>query len=563
MIVNLEFDAQALAAPQSFRNGMQAAANILDADFSNAITVNITVGYGEYLGGALPNQNTSEGNVDYNGVNGADFSGTYQTIRTLMLNSATSADDATAYANDLPNVTDLQGHAVNSWHVSSALVKAWGLLAPNNPLLDGAVGMGTNFTGNVLLGGALHELTHAMGRIAGENLDMFRFNENMSGNRVYGGAVPAPAGAYFSIDGGATKLADFGINSDPGDFLNTGIQGPDPFNETIGGSSMTAADLTLMDVLGFTRSAASFQGPNGVPNPDFNGDHKADLLWQNDDGEVWQSLMSGSQVIASNDLGNGGNPAWHVVATGDFTGSGKSGLLWQNDDGHVWETQLNGNQIVNSLDLGNAGNPAWHVVTAADMNGDGKSDIIWQNDDGHVWESQMNGGSVINSLDLGNAGETAWHVVATGDFNGDGKGDLLWQNDDGHVWITELNGGNGIVNSIDMGNAGNPAWHVVTTGDFNGDGKSDILWQNDDGHVWITELNGGSTVNSIDMGNAGNPAWHVVRAGDFNGDGHSDILWQNDDGQVWQTLLVANQVIGSNDLGNAGDPSWHILPAHS
>ena len=64
------------------------------------------------------------------------------------------------------------------------------------------------------------------------------------------------------------------------------------------------------------------------------------------------------------DMGNAGNPAWHVVRTGDFNGDGHSDLLWQNDDGQVWETQLVGNQVVNSLDLGNAGNPAWHVVPA-------------------------------------------------------------------------------------------------------------------------------------------------------------------------------------------------------
>jgi serralysin len=81
----------------------------------------------------------------------------------------------------------------------------------------------------VLFAGALHELTHGMGRIAGDTIDLYRFNEDKSGNRVYGGAIPATP-AYFSIDGGTTDLADFGINSDPGDFLNGGVQGTDPFN---------------------------------------------------------------------------------------------------------------------------------------------------------------------------------------------------------------------------------------------------------------------------------------------------------------------------------------------
>jgi serralysin len=61
--------------------------------------------------------------------------------------------------------------------------------------------------------------------------------------------------AYFSVDGGNTKLADFGQDSDPGDFLNTGVQGPnDPFNEYYTGStlqSLTAVDKQLLDALGF------------------------------------------------------------------------------------------------------------------------------------------------------------------------------------------------------------------------------------------------------------------------------------------------------------------------
>ncbi|MFI4994910.1 MAG: NF038122 family metalloprotease, partial [Hyphomicrobiales bacterium] len=286
MIINLEYDNNALLAPQSFRDGMQAAANAIDAAFVDNITINIAVGYGEFLGGLLDpnnpnNQNLSVGNIDYQGslnstVNdGTGFNESYSTLRALLASHATSADDNTAVAN-LPNTATLQGQGV--FTIGSAQAKALGLLAGNNGALDGAVGMGTAFTGDVLFNGALHELTHAMGRIAGDSLDLFRFNEDGSGNHVFGFGIPATP-AYFSIDGGATKLADFGINSDPGDFLNTGIQGPDPFNETIGGASMTAADLTLMDVMGFTRSAASFQGPNGAPNPDFNTDHKADLLW--------------------------------------------------------------------------------------------------------------------------------------------------------------------------------------------------------------------------------------------------------------------------------------------
>src|SRR5205085_5522331 len=111
---------------------------------------------------------------------------------------------------------------------------------------------------NLLVGVALHELTHAMGRVPygapygsqPDILDLFRFTS--AGTRLINGASTAPA-AYFSADGGNTKLADYGQNSDPSDFLNSGVQrSTDPFNEYYGGGTiqgLTAADKAQLDAL--------------------------------------------------------------------------------------------------------------------------------------------------------------------------------------------------------------------------------------------------------------------------------------------------------------------------
>ena len=50
LTINLIYDADALAAPQSFRDGMQAAADMLESAFDDKITINIAVGYGEFGG---------------------------------------------------------------------------------------------------------------------------------------------------------------------------------------------------------------------------------------------------------------------------------------------------------------------------------------------------------------------------------------------------------------------------------------------------------------------------------------------------------------------------------
>jgi hypothetical protein len=177
-------------------------------------------------------------------------------------------DDNTSVAS-LPNTSSLEGHS--SFFVANAQLNAFG--TTTSGAADGGVGMGTNFTGNVLISGALHEITHAMGRIAGSSLDVFRFNEDHSGNHVFGGAIPATP-AYFSINGGGTNLADFGISSDPGDFLNppnSNRTPNDPFNESVDNlASLTAVDITIMDILGFHQSIDSgFASGSGFASPTF------------------------------------------------------------------------------------------------------------------------------------------------------------------------------------------------------------------------------------------------------------------------------------------------------
>ena len=44
----LDYESSALAAPQSFRDAMQSAANILDSAVTDNITVTILVGYGDW-----------------------------------------------------------------------------------------------------------------------------------------------------------------------------------------------------------------------------------------------------------------------------------------------------------------------------------------------------------------------------------------------------------------------------------------------------------------------------------------------------------------------------------
>ena len=151
--------------------------------------------------------------------------------------------------------------------VWNAQLKVFGLLPANSTTTDdGSATFATDIDPNLLVGVALHELTHAMGRVPyGPEPDIFDFYRFTSpGTRLFSGSIPAPA-AYFSVDGGVTKLADYGQNSDPSDFLNSGVQGAnDPFNEYYSYNTLqqlTAVDLKELDALGFDTT------PPGTPTP--------------------------------------------------------------------------------------------------------------------------------------------------------------------------------------------------------------------------------------------------------------------------------------------------------
>ncbi|WP_316228864.1 NF038122 family metalloprotease [Bradyrhizobium sp. SZCCHNR1070] len=246
LTINLLFDAAAMAAPAAFRAGIQQAAAILSSAISDHITINLKIDYSGTGGGAAAGPDNGQWE-------------SYSWVKSNLVNGATPGDPT---FNALPSGSTIQGQS--SVAVWNAQLKLWGIIGANDTTTDdGAATFATDIDPSLLVGVALHELTHAMGRVPyGSQPDIFDFYRFSSvGNRLFtGGATASPA--YFSLDGGYTKLADYGQTSDASDLLNSGVQGTnDPFNEFYTGSTqqtLTAVDLKQLDALGF--HLAGWQG---------------------------------------------------------------------------------------------------------------------------------------------------------------------------------------------------------------------------------------------------------------------------------------------------------------
>lgn len=262
MQFNFIWNASVSSAPSAFQAAVIAAGQQLATYFSNNITVNIQVGWGENSGTPI---NSATALATGGPNNGAGVS--FAQLVTDFSRVSASGDDRTSVAY-LQSIADpTRG---GNFYLTSTQQKAMGLMSANATAADGTIGFassgvvwdynpadGISSNAEDFNAAALHEITHAMGRTRDPNyvpgwyttMDLFGFSAPRSLQLTRG------ASAYFSPDGGVTSLHPYDTLADYGDWASS-VTG-DPFGYGARGvlKPMTAVDLREMDILGFTLSA--------------------------------------------------------------------------------------------------------------------------------------------------------------------------------------------------------------------------------------------------------------------------------------------------------------------
>lgn len=276
LTIKITWDASVAAAPSGFMAGVIAAARSFEADFSNAVTLNIDVGYGEIAGTAMGGGALGESESYLQSVS--------YTALVAALKSRPNDPAAAAAAASLPAMAPVGGYL---W-VTTAQAKALGLAAANGTGLDGYIGFSSTYgftynNANGVASGtydfngiAAHELSEVMGRIllTGTTIGSYRGSNTLldlmhysaPGVRDFSASTPG----YFSDNGGVTNGGAFNTvaGGDAGDWASSmGNNAYNAYSNSGVVNAVTSGDLTLMNALGWVPNTTTPAPKPVVPSP--------------------------------------------------------------------------------------------------------------------------------------------------------------------------------------------------------------------------------------------------------------------------------------------------------
>jgi hypothetical protein len=465
----------------------------------------------------------------------------------------------------------------------AALSSAWSSADIEAGATLDLAGVPTSFSslagGGTLTASSTSLVTIAGGQFTGNLTGYINLNITgqvaLAGSSTLGGIEIGNGGAFTSLTDEPGGFIDLDTNSDisatstSAYFVNDGTV----LRNGMAGSSIVSVPFLNYGTMRITTGSVTFTGgffnsgtvvgrltTNGdgsvtwTPGPaanDFNSDAKADILWQNANGDValWNS-NSGSESFTGQDLGVRGS-GWQIAGTGVFNGASEASILWRSASGDTELWNPNGSGGFASQDLGVVPT-SWQVGGTGNFTGAGEG-ILWRNSNGDtvIWNPNGSGGFVGEDLGIVPAG---WQIAGTGDFAGNGEDSILWRNANGDTLLWNPNGSGGFVGE-DLGVVGS-GWQIAGTGDFTGTGEDSILWRNTSGDTLLWNPNGSGGFTGENLGVV--PAsWQIAGTGDFTGTGEDSILWRNTSGDTFLWNPNGSGGFTGQDLGIVST-SWSV-----
>lgn len=557
MYINLIFDTGGTndQAPAAYKNAVQSVAAFFDHLFSADVTINITVGWGEFAGN--PIQPGALGNSLRSGA----VTQTFGQVASALNAIARTPDERAAVANDLSGPDPFNGASiVQVWNADA---KALGLIDPHGTNIDGAIGFATNANlafdpdhraVNGLLdfyGIAAHEISEILGRFSQANnqtfstvMDLFRYQSN--GVR----AADTRSPAFFSLDHGQSSLGLWNTTGqgDWGDWDNSTVNDCCDANAAGTGQVLpwSFRDTRLMDAMGYHRVAIQ---------SDYTGAANADILLHDTiSGAVSLWVIQQGQFAVSTMLG--GIPSgMRIVGNGDFNGDGCSDILLRDPNGALVEWFVQNGQFAGSTQLGGVGGNI-QVAATADFNQDGTADVLLRDTStGAISIWTVNNGQFAGSRQIGGMGGNL-QIVGTGNFSGNGENDLLLRDTTSGA-VSDWTISNGQFTGTHQFGGIGANFDIAGVGDFTGTNQADILLRDrSTGAVSYWAISNNNFVSSTQIG--GLPS-NIDIAGvrDLDGTGISDILLHdNNSGSVFAWTMLGgnyNHTISLGSVGAAGN----------
>jgi Ca2+-binding RTX toxin-like protein len=383
----------------AYRGAVIAAENQLQSHFTDAITINVAFDYQPLGGGTTAQNQYTPVTVSYG-----------QFVAALAARASTP-DDMLAIAG-LPTADPTQGVGIQvPWAEARLLGLAGDFFGPLDKV---TLSSSAGYTfGQDAIGVLEHELTEGVfGRVgslvaadgAYAPMDLFRFNA--AGLRDFTGGADGVK-TFFGVDGAHVTTLAFNASINAAgvynghDLADWSSAPADSFGGTTVAApgTVTATDLRVLDILGWTPSGAAAGAGTGTPS---GGD---DVLAGGLNGDT----LDGG---AGDDVITGGFKGANYLRGGDGADIVNGGSAF--DD-------INGNQG-NDTAHGNAGDD-WVVGGKGDdvLFGDAGDDIVW----GNLGNDTLDGGSGNDQV-RGGQGDDVLNGGAGNDFlSGDRGNDTI------------------------------------------------------------------------------------------------------------------------------------------